>query len=129
MRLPLGLRHCAVVVLHLTLYLVNASTANVTVRTVPDSFSPPIVFENTNLVRNVNLERSYPRETTNVVVKNIDTQSQSQYYLQFPSDVVPKLSGLIVKDKKNTDAGSFKTELVQYESPRYGKSCTSSQLG
>jgi oligosaccharyltransferase complex subunit alpha (ribophorin I) len=118
MRLSLGLRQCAVVFLQLTWVLVDASSANVTARSLPNSFTPPSVFENTNLVRNVNLERSYPRETTNIVVKNIDKQAQSQYYLQFPSDLITKVGGLDVKDKNKADA-TFKVELAQYVTPRY----------
>lgn len=118
MRLSLGLRQCAVAFLQLTWALVDASSANVTIRTLPDSFKPPSVFENTNLVRNVNLEKSYPRETTNIVVKNVAKQPQSEYFFQFPSDHFTKLSGLDVKDKNKADA-SFKIELAQHETPRY----------
>src|SRR5258707_8550711 len=119
MRVSLGLRQCAVVLLQLTVALVDASPGNKTIRLLPDSFIPPNVFENTNLVRNVNLERSYPRETTNIIIKNIASQAQDTYYLQSPTELVNRISGLEVKDKKNAEAGSFKIELAQYESPRY----------
>jgi ribophorin I len=117
MRLSLGVRHCAVLLLQLSTSLVTAASANATVLTLSNSFTPPNVFENTNLVRNVNLDRSYPRETTNIVVKNLDKQPQSTYYFQFPTELVPNVAGLTVKNKNNADA-TYKVELAQYESPK-----------
>ena len=35
---------------------------------LPSNFQPPQVFEHVNLVRNVNLDKGYVRETINVVV-------------------------------------------------------------
>jgi oligosaccharyltransferase complex subunit alpha (ribophorin I) len=117
MRLSLEVRHCAVLLLQLSVSLVTAASSNATVRLLPDSFTPPSLFENTNLVRNVNLDRSYPRETTNIVIKNVGKQPQSQYYFQFPTDLVPNVAGLAVKNKNNADA-TYKVELAQHESPK-----------
>jgi oligosaccharyltransferase complex subunit alpha (ribophorin I) len=64
------------------------------------------------------LERGYPRETINVVVKNTDSTPQSEYYLLFESDVISKVGGLEVRDKKNTEAGPFKVALAKYQSPK-----------
>lgn len=70
-------------------------------------FKPPQVFENENVVRNTNLEKGYVRETINLVVKNIDMQPQSEYYLPFEHDVMGKVGGLEVRDKKNPEKGKF----------------------
>ncbi|KAF2402286.1 oligosaccharyltransferase alpha subunit [Trichodelitschia bisporula] len=85
-------------------------------------FKPPQVFENTNLVRNVNLEKGYPRETINVVVKNVDKEPQTYYYLAFDATVVDRVGGLEVRNKKSEiaepyqiDFGSFsETDAVNF---------------
>lgn len=81
---------------------------------LPDNFKPPQVFQNINLVRHTNLEKGYLRETVNVVIENIDSKSQDQYYLPFGADLVDKVGGLEATDKKNPGR-SFKTELVEYD--------------
>lgn len=115
------LRQCAVALLLVssTLVAASSSASNSTIKLLSASFAPPKVFENTNLVRNVNLDRSYPRETTNIVVKNIDSKPQSEYYYLFPTDQIHKVGGFEVKDKKNAASGTFKVELAQYTSPRF----------
>jgi oligosaccharyltransferase complex subunit alpha (ribophorin I) len=89
------------------------------VKILPSSFTPPQVFENSNLVRNVNLEKHYPRETVNVVIKNVGKEPQSEYYYLFPSAQVGYVGGLEVRDKKDAAAGAFKVDLAQYEEPKY----------
>jgi oligosaccharyltransferase complex subunit alpha (ribophorin I) len=73
-------------------------------------FRPPKVFQNVNLVRNTNLDKGYVRETINVVVENVDTQPQSDYYLPFEHEVMSKVGGIEVRDKKNLEKGSFQVE-------------------
>lgn len=85
---------------------------------LPLDFKPPQVFKNTNLVRNTNLEKSYVRETINVVVENVDKQPQSDYYIPFPSDVFDRIGGFEVRDKKATDAGRFEVDATQVVSSR-----------
>jgi oligosaccharyltransferase complex subunit alpha (ribophorin I) len=109
---------CAVALLSLSSVVSLASATNATVKTLLDSFTVPQVFENSNLVRNINLERSYPRETTNLVLKNIGSKPESKYYYLFPSDLIPHVSGLEVKDRNNAKAGQFRVELAQYASPK-----------
>ena len=70
-------------------------------------FRPPQVFENVNVVRNTNLEKGFVRETINVVVKNVDKEPQTEYYLPFQYDVMGKVGGLQVQDKKQVDRGIF----------------------
>lgn len=66
-------------------------------------FKPPPVFENTNLVRTINLEKGYVRETTNILVTNTDKFPQSDYYVPFENDVIGKIGGFDARDKKNPD--------------------------
>ncbi|KAJ5286771.1 hypothetical protein N7478_002457 [Penicillium angulare] len=80
---------------------------------VPADFKPPQVFKNTNLVRNTNLEKSYVRETINVVVENVDKSPQSDYYVPFPADVFDRVGGFEARDKKATDKGRFEVVVTE----------------
>jgi hypothetical protein len=73
-------------------------------------FRPPKVFQNVNLVRNTNLDKGYVRETINVVVENVDKQPQSDYYLPFEYEVMGRVGGIEVRDKKNLEKGKFQIE-------------------
>jgi oligosaccharyltransferase complex subunit alpha (ribophorin I) len=113
------LGQCAAALLSFSPVIAAASSSsNTTIKLLPSSFTPPQVFENSNLVRNVNLEKGYPRETINVVIQNVDQAPQSEYYLLFGSDIISQVGSLDVRDKKNTEAGSFKVELAQYQSSK-----------
>lgn len=79
---------------------------------LPRDFRPSKVFQNVNLVRNTNLDKGYVRETINVVVENVDKQPQSDYYLPFGYEVMGKVGGLEVRDKKNLEKGKFQIEAV-----------------
>lgn len=85
---------------------------------LPSTFKPPQVFENVNLVRNVNLEKGYPREMLNVVIKNVDSKPQSEYYLPFEADVISRIGGLEVRDKKDSKKAPFKVEVTEYDTER-----------
>lgn len=85
---------------------------------LPSTFQPPQHFRNTNLVRNINLEKNYPRETINVVVENIDKQPQSEYYLPFTADVISRIGGLEAKDKKDASKAPFNVEIVALDEGR-----------
>jgi oligosaccharyltransferase complex subunit alpha (ribophorin I) len=85
---------------------------------LPSTFQPPQHFRNTNLVRNINLEKSYPRETINVVVENIDKQPQSEYYLPFEQGVIARIGGLEAKDKKDAAKAPFNVEIVALDEGR-----------
>ena len=85
---------------------------------LPSTFQPPQHFRNTNLVRNINLEKSYPRETINVVVENIDKQPRSEYYLPFEQHVISRIGGLEAKDKKDATKAPFNVEIVALDEGR-----------
>lgn len=103
--------------------LASASDANISKplssrQILPASFTPPQVFENTNLVRNIDLQKSYPRETINVVVKNIDSKPQSEYYLPFEADLIARIGGLEARDKKDANKPAFKVEVTEFDTER-----------
>ncbi|KAK3067100.1 dolichyl-diphosphooligosaccharide--protein glycosyltransferase subunit 1, partial [Teratosphaeriaceae sp. CCFEE 6253] len=75
-------------------------------------FTPTQHFRNVNLVRNINLEKSYARETINVVVENIDAQPQSDYYLPFEQAPLGRIGGLEVRDKKDPEKAGFVVDIV-----------------
>ena len=79
---------------------------------LPSAFTPPKHFRNVNLVRNINLEKSYPRETINVVIENIDKAAQNEYYLPFEQGSLGRVGGLQVVDKKEPEKGGFKVNVV-----------------
>ncbi|KAI9761669.1 MAG: hypothetical protein M4579_000903 [Chaenotheca gracillima] len=82
---------------------------------LPSNFKPPQVFKNVNLLRSLNLEKGYPRESINVVIQNVDSKPQDEYFLPFEADVVGKIAGLEVGDKKEPEKGAFDVELVEYD--------------
>ena len=82
---------------------------------LPDNFKPPQVFKNANLLRNINLEKGYVKETVNVVIENIDKQEQDTYYIPFKAEVIGKVGGLEVTDKKDQEKPAFLSELVEYD--------------
>ncbi|KAH7410385.1 Ribophorin I [Phaeosphaeria sp. MPI-PUGE-AT-0046c] len=82
---------------------------------LPSTFAPPQVFKNNNLVRTINLDKAYPRETVNVIIENIDATPQSEYYLPFESSSIANVGGLEVRDKKAAEKGTFKVEVVGFD--------------
>ena len=85
---------------------------------LPASFRPPEVFKNVNLVRNINLDKSYVRETVNVVVENTDASPQDQYYFPFNADTIGHVGGFEVRDKKEPSKPPFPAEVVEYDPNR-----------
>ncbi|KAL6249786.1 dolichyl-diphosphooligosaccharide--protein glycosyltransferase subunit 1 [Rhinocladiella similis] len=94
-------------------YAVSNSTASQsTQKLLKGDFKPAQVFENTNLVRTINLEKGYVRETTNVLITNTDKNPQSKYYVPFEYDVIGRIGGFDVRDKKNTEKGSLEVTVA-----------------
>lgn len=107
-------------------YLVSFSFAKQNITTplsshqiLPDNFKPPQVFKNVNLLRNINLEKGYVRETVNVVIENIDAKEQDTYYIPFKAESIGHVGGLEVRDKKNLEIPAFTSEVVEYDTYRW----------
>ncbi|KAF1831718.1 oligosaccharyltransferase alpha subunit [Decorospora gaudefroyi] len=93
----------------------NLSEPLLSKQVLPSTFTPPQVFKNTNLVRTTNLDKAYPRETINVIIENIDSKPQSEYYLPFDASLLSKVGGFEVRDKKAADKGTFKVQVVGFD--------------
>jgi hypothetical protein len=96
----------------------NSSQQLLSKQLLPSTFKPPQVFKNANLVRTTNLDKAYPRETINVVIENIDSKPQSEYYLPFESSLISRVGGFEVRDKKAADKAAFDVEVVGYDTER-----------
>ena len=114
----LQLYRAGVLLLALCSWCAAAIGAESSRQILPTHFKPPQVFKNTNLVRNVNLEKGYIKESINVVIENIDSNPQSSYYIPFDADTIGKVGGLEVRDKKDARKPAFKTEVVEWEVER-----------
>jgi oligosaccharyltransferase complex subunit alpha (ribophorin I) len=90
----------------------NQSKPLLSKQLLPSTFAPPQVFKNSNLVKNINLDKGYARETINVIIENIDAQPQSEYYLPFEASTLAHVGGLEVRDKKAAEKGIFAAEVV-----------------
>ena len=82
---------------------------------LPNNFKPPQVFKNVNLLRNINLEKGYVRETINVVIENVDAKEQDTYYIPFKAEAIGSVGGLEARDKKDLEKPAFQTEAVEYD--------------
>jgi oligosaccharyltransferase complex subunit alpha (ribophorin I) len=90
----------------------NLTTPQSSQQVLRGDFKPPQVFQNVNLVRNTNLDKGYVRETINLVIENVGKDPQSEYYLPFDYDVIAKVGGIEVRDKKNIEKGRFDVQLA-----------------
>ncbi|KAI9675179.1 MAG: dolichyl-diphosphooligosaccharide--protein glycosyltransferase subunit 1 [Trizodia sp. TS-e1964] len=82
---------------------------------LPSTFKPPQVFRNVNLLRNINLDKSYPREVINVVIENIASKPQDEYFLSFRAELIQHVGGLEVRDKKKPEVGRFEVDRVEFD--------------
>jgi len=103
-----------------TLVSADANTTHESRNILPSTFKPAQHFRNVNLVRNINLEKSYARETINVVVENVDAQPQSEYFLPFEQSSLGRIGGLEVKDKKDPEKAGFLVDVVEVDPYGYG---------
>ncbi|EKD11925.1 uncharacterized protein L3040_009415 [Drepanopeziza brunnea f. sp. 'multigermtubi'] len=82
---------------------------------LPKGFVPPQDFENVNLVRLINLEKSYPRESTNVMIENVASSPKDEYYLPFKPRQMETLAALEVKDQMNPDGDLLEVQAVDFD--------------
>lgn len=85
---------------------------------LPSNFKPPQVFKNVNLVHVINLEKSYPKESINVVIENIASSPQDEYYIPFTTEQMEKIGGLEVRDRKSPESGPFEIEAAELDVAR-----------
>ncbi|KEY64935.1 hypothetical protein S7711_08934 [Stachybotrys chartarum IBT 7711] len=82
---------------------------------LPTEFKPPQVFKNANLVHIISLEKNFVKEQINVVIENIASDPQNEYYIPFTADQMARVGGLEVRDRKEANAGKFVVEAVEYD--------------
>lgn len=80
-------------------------------------FKPPSVFKNINLSRNINLEKGYVKEVITVVVENIDSSPQSEYFVPFSADIIGLVGGFQAGDKKSPRI-LYQTKVFEAEASR-----------
>ncbi|KAF5026230.1 hypothetical protein F66182_1697 [Fusarium sp. NRRL 66182] len=96
--------------------LAGATTEAKTSKVIlPADFKPPQVFKNANLVHVISLEKNYVKEQINVLVENVAREPQTEYYVPFTADQLPRVGGFEVKDRKDANAGPFVAETVEYD--------------
>ncbi|KAF4455472.1 putative oligosaccharyltransferase alpha subunit [Fusarium austroafricanum] len=96
--------------------LAGATTESKTSKVIlPADFKPPQVFKNANLVHIISLEKNYVKEQINVLVENVAKEPQTEYYVPFTADQLPRVGGFEVKDRKDANAGPFVAETVEYD--------------
>ena len=54
-----------------------------------------------------------------MVIENIDSKSQTEYYIPFDANTIGKVGGLVVHDKQDAQKPAFKAEVVEYDASRY----------
>ncbi|EWZ91545.1 hypothetical protein BFJ63_vAg6541 [Fusarium oxysporum f. sp. narcissi] len=97
--------------------LAGATTDSKTSKVIlPVDFKPPQVFKNANLVHVISLEKTYVKEQINVLVENVAKEPQTEYYVPFTAEQLPRIGGFEVKDRKDANAGPFVAETVEYDS-------------
>lgn len=99
---------------------IAAANSNATLKShnLLPTFTPPQHFRNINLVRNVNLEKNYPRETLNVLIENVDKSAQADYFVPFEQGLIGRIGGLEVKDKKQPERTGFSVDVVAIDPDR-----------
>lgn len=85
---------------------------------LPSNFKPPQSFQNVNLLHTINLEKSYPKESINVVIENSASTAQDEYFIPFTSRQMETIGGLEVRDRKDPEAGLFDVEAVEFDPER-----------
>jgi oligosaccharyltransferase complex subunit alpha (ribophorin I) len=97
---------------------VLSTSAPVSKVSLPSTFKPPQVFKNANLVHIVSLEKNYVKEAINVLIENISKEPQDEYFLPFTAEQMERVGGFEVKDRKDTNAGPFTIEAVEFDPQR-----------
>lgn len=85
---------------------------------LPGTFTPPQVFQHTNLARTIVLAKGYPKETINVVVENVDKSPHSEYYVPFKQGHLARIGGFEVRDKNSPELSFSDVEIVEIDQER-----------
>ena len=113
----------ATAVLSFAATAINADAGNLTKPLtsriiLPANFKPPQTFKNVNLVHTINLEKSFPSESVNVIIENIASTAQDEYFLPFTSRQMETIGGLEVRNKGDMDAAPYTLDAVEFDPER-----------
>jgi oligosaccharyltransferase complex subunit alpha (ribophorin I) len=97
----------------------NVTSSSSSKYILPSNFRPLEVFKNVNLVRNINLEKSFTRETINAVIENISKEPQDEYFLPFEAQTMARIGGLEVRDMNYANKGPYQVDMTAYDLERY----------
>lgn len=86
---------------------------------LPSTFKPAQNFKNANLVHIINLEKNYPKESINVVIENVASTPQDEYFIPFTSQQMATIGGLEVKDRKDSESPLFEVDAVEFDTTRH----------
>lgn len=53
-----------------------------------------------------------------MVVKNVDSKAQSEYYIPFEANLMSRIGGLEVRDKKDASKPPFDVDATGFDSER-----------
>jgi|SRR5687767_7674454 oligosaccharyltransferase complex subunit alpha (ribophorin I) len=84
---------------------------------LPAEFKPPQVFKNANLVHIISLEKNYVKEQINVLIENVGSEPQDEYFVPFTFEQLSRVGGFEVKDRKDATV-EFAAEIVEYDPTR-----------
>ncbi|KAI5918275.1 Ribophorin I [Camillea tinctor] len=93
----------------------NAAEPSSSESASPSTFKPPQVFKNANLVHVISLEKNFAKEAINVLIENVSTEPQDEYFLPFTSSQMERVGGFEVKDRKDPDVVGFVAEAVEVD--------------
>jgi len=77
----------------------------------------PQTFQHTNLLRTVDLTKSYVHDSTALILENIGNSPQTEYFWGIPIDLDSKLSYLEIKEKKSGSTQLFPVEKSTEDHP------------
>ncbi|KAI1194210.1 Ribophorin I [Nemania serpens] len=114
------MKFTAIVAASLSLFSTACADVNVAGSTssklvLPSTFKPPQVFKNANLVHIISLEKNFVKESINILIENLSTKPQDEYFLPFTSQQMEKIGALEVKDRKNSDVVGFAVDAVEFD--------------
>lgn len=99
--------------------LAAASSSTAAAVELPATFAPPQVWKNANLVHILSLEKNYVKENVNVLIENVASEPQDEYYFPFTADQMSRVGGVEVKDRKDASLGLFEVAAVEYNDEAY----------
>lgn len=84
---------------------------------LPADFKPPQVFKHSNLLRSIDLTKTYVRQVIAAIVETTSDKPQDEYYFPLPQHLVETVSVIEARDKKG-GPGEFEVTPVVFNPKR-----------